>query len=301
MRLLFLYGPHRILQDPGPYVAFAGAAWTDRPTVQLLSPAIPCHYHVTDSKAESMLLRHLGAFRNAFKSLEAYYQAYKDDPSPPPLNPTIPYPNSFKIGNNMKKSFTYDNCMEEHNIFFGRIIDDSTPICIKFVTRYSEEGHNFLANHQLAPHLYAAERLPGGLYMVVMKDVSQRFISLFDFKLSHGSKLSDDTCDGFSNKVENCLKQFHQAGFVHGDIRDTNIMVTKPPENEDDIEQSFKDTTFLLVDFDYCGREEEEVRYPLTLNTSSVDRPQEAFGGALIKAAHDLVMLDYIWLPPRST
>ncbi|KDR79311.1 hypothetical protein GALMADRAFT_1233107 [Galerina marginata CBS 339.88] len=39
----------------GPYVAFAGAAWTDRPVVQMLSPAIPCHYHNTDIEMEGML------------------------------------------------------------------------------------------------------------------------------------------------------------------------------------------------------------------------------------------------------
>ncbi|PPQ97462.1 hypothetical protein CVT26_002810 [Gymnopilus dilepis] len=283
----------------GPYIAFAGAAWTDRPTVQMLSPAIPCHYHAMDMKAETMLLRHLGAFRNAFKSLEAYYRAYKEDLNPPPLNPTIPYPDSFKTDNNTRKFFAYDNRMEDRDIFFGRITGKDTPICIKFVTRYSAEGHKFLAAHGLAPHLYAAERLPGGLYMVVMEDVSRNFISLFEYKLSHGRKLSNTACDDFSEKVGECLKQFHQAGFVHGDIRDTNIMVTKPLEKDNAVEQSFKDATFLLVDFDYCGREEEGVRYPLTLNKSSVDRPQEAFGGGQIKAAHDLLMLDLIWLPPR--
>jgi hypothetical protein len=72
------------------------------------------------------------------------------------------------------------------------------------------------------------------------------------------------------------------------DIRDTNIMVKKTL-NQDWL-------SFLLVDFDSCG-EMKQVRYPLNLNTTTVQRPEGATGGAIIKAEHDLEMLDHIWDP----
>jgi hypothetical protein len=46
--------------------------------------------------------------------------------------------------------------------------------------RYCKEGHEFFAAKGLAPNLHAGERLPGGLYMVVMVDVSEEYVSLFD-------------------------------------------------------------------------------------------------------------------------
>ena len=58
----------------GPHIAFAGAIWSGKPNVQVLTTAIPCHYHSSDIKMRDRLLRHLGAFRNASKSLEQYYQ-----------------------------------------------------------------------------------------------------------------------------------------------------------------------------------------------------------------------------------
>ena len=62
--------------------------------------------------------------------------------------------------------------------FFGRM--DDTAICIKFVTRYCKAGHEFLAVNGFATKLHAFERLPGGLYMVVMDDVSDEYVSLFN-------------------------------------------------------------------------------------------------------------------------
>jgi len=46
------------------------------------------------------------------------------------------------------------------------------------------------------------------------------------------------------------LRQFHQAGFVHGDIRDTNIMVKTLIMNWG----GFSDGSFLVIDYDSCGK-----------------------------------------------
>ena len=90
------------------YIAFAGAAWTDRPVIQMLSPAIPCHYHNTDLNMEGMLLRHLGALQRAIHSLEAYYSKEISLPVPSPMrNPTHPYLTSFTSGDNSEKHFKY--------------------------------------------------------------------------------------------------------------------------------------------------------------------------------------------------
>ena len=231
-------------------------------------------------------MRHLGAFRCATDSLRTYYQQYNSNPPSLLLHAIHPYPTSFTSSDGAVKHFTYLFHMKGHNLFFGRM--DGTAICIKFVTSYCEEGHKFLASKHFAPKLHAIKRLPGGLYMVIMDDVSEEYVSLFDLIQGNVRLLSKEHLSSrnlLSENVRKCLEDFHQANFVHGDIRNTNLMVKK---------SSFGDGSFLMVDYDSCG-EIGQVRYPLNLNTKTVTRPAGAIGGAVIEAKHDLEMLDYIW------
>jgi hypothetical protein len=214
------------------------------PTVQMLSPAIPCHYQDTDIKMESMLVRHLEALRRTIHSLNTYYRDYKANPSSSLRNPTHPYPTSFTSRANSVNHFVY--------IFHTKGMDgvNGTAICIKFVTHYSKEGHEFLAAKGFAPKLHAVECLPGGLYMVVMDDVSED-ISLFNLVRDNPDLLTEEHLvarNCLSEEVGQCLRQFHQAGFVHGDIRDTNIMVKTMKRG------GFNDGSFLVVDYGSCGK-----------------------------------------------
>ena len=188
------------------------------------------------------------------------------------------------------KRFKYLSSMKGRNLFFGNIDDDDgAAICVKFVTRYCEQAHSFLAKRGFAPRLHAIERLPGGQFMVVMDDVSDYYISLFNFIQDNPILLSKDnegTRELFLQKVRNSLIQLHQAGLVHGDVRNTNIMVLKAI--------GLDDHSFLLVDYD-SGGEIRQVRYPLDLNSSTVKRPEGATGGAVVEVEHDLEMLNYVW------
>ena len=129
--------------------------------------------------------------------------------------------------------------------------------------------------------------------MVVMDDISENYESLFTFLKSNADYQSAEehleARNLLSDKVRARLVEFHQAGFVHGDLRDTNVMVRTLKRG------GFKDGSFQIVDFDSSGRMDDEVRYPFTLNTHDIWRPPGATGGALIEAGHDMAMLDHIW------
>ena len=58
-------------------------------------------------------------------------------------------------------------------VFFG--IEETTPICIKFVRRYSSEAHLFCASRGFAPKLKGFDKLAGGWYMVVMENISDDY------------------------------------------------------------------------------------------------------------------------------
>ena len=234
-----------------------------------------------------MLVRHIGTLRRAVDSLQSYYHDFNGNIVSPSHNAFHPYPTSFTTQDGVVKRFKYLSSMKGHNLFFGNIDDDGAVICVKFVTRYCEQAHRFLAE-QLAPRLHVVERLPGGQYMVVMDDVSSDYISLFNFIQDNPVLLSKDNegiHERFLETVRDCLIQLHQEGLVHGDVRNTNIMVNAT---------GLHDLSFLLVDYD-SGGEIRQVRYPLDLNTSTVKRPEGAMGGAIVEVEHDLEMLNYIW------
>jgi hypothetical protein len=167
--------------------------------------------------------------------------------------------------------------------------DDNTLICIKFVPCYCKEAHEFFAAKGFAPRLHTVERLPRGMYMVVMDDVSEEYVRLSTLIQDNPELLSEEHLESrnlLSSNLGLCLRQFHEAGFVHGDFRDTNIMVKTG---------GFSDGDFLVIDYDWSGKM-SQARYPLDVNTKTVWRPEGAVSGAIVEAEHDRGMLESIWV-----
>lgn len=82
--------------------------------------------------------------------------------------------------------------------------------------------------------------------------------------------------------IGNRLRTLHDRSMVHGDIRDSNIMIHR--DNR---------TKFMIIDFDWAGTL-GTVIYPPHVNYTEIRRPEDARDGLLIKAAHDQWMLSDI-------
>ncbi|KAG2737425.1 hypothetical protein P692DRAFT_20761819, partial [Suillus brevipes Sb2] len=162
-------------------------------------------------------------------------------------------------------------------VFFGTITDGEAEvaICIKFVSRYSRDAHMHCARSGVAPRLRGFERLPGGWYMVVM-DRLAGYDVLAD--------LSDDIYipRAVFNAIRDQLKALHAQQLVHGDIRDTNILLKANDR-----------TQYMIIDFDWAGVD-KSMRYPAFVNHRDIQRPDGARDGLPIEAAHDDDMLGYI-------
>jgi RIO-like serine/threonine protein kinase len=78
------------------------------------------------------------------------------------------------------------------------------------------------------------------------------------------------------------LRTLHDCKLVHGDIRDTNILLKKEDR-----------TKFMIIDFDWVGVE-DIVRYPAYVNYRDIERPHDVRDGLPIKAAHDDAMLGFL-------
>ncbi|KAG2029989.1 hypothetical protein BDR03DRAFT_879427 [Suillus americanus] len=271
----------------GPYLVFAGAVWTLRPAAQILSSPLAFNYHCTDTDSQMAAARHMAAFRKSVRALERYYEMLppESELADKLRHPILfPYPKSFKgLEDNRERGFEYTEQLEEEDgmpkrlIFFGTLSDGQAEagICIKFVRHYSRDAHLHCALSGVAPRLRGFEALPGGWYMVVMEKIVGYDV-LAD--LPDTERLPRSVFEDIGEQ----LKTLHARQLVHGDIRDTNIMVKKDDR-----------TKFMIIDFDWAGVE-EATRYPPYVNYSKIKRPEEARDGLPVKAAHDDAMLDVI-------
>jgi hypothetical protein len=266
----------------GAHIGFAGAAFTDRPNLQVLTPPIPLFFHNSDTKLRMTAARHLGALKKAIDRLGSYYEAVirqTDTVS----DHMFPHPTQyFSLQDHTERKFAYvldPNIppISEKLIFFGKT-DKNEDICIKFVRSYSKDVHLRLALMGCAPVLRGFETIPGGWFMVVM-DMLDGSYQRFDLLLP-GPELYES--------VMETVVSLHQKGFVHGDLRDTNIWV-----NGNCNERS--PSAFMLVDFDWSGVI-GQVRYPMNMYVGpDLRRPGGAFDGELILAEHDVAMVDIMF------
>ena len=156
-------------------------------------------------------------------------------------------------------------------------------VVIKFVQRYGEEAHSLLAGENLAPQLLyhgkigVLEGSPsyGHLRMVVMEYIDGE---TFDKAKQIPSNWVD--------QVRHALEVLHSHGYVFGDLRQPNIMVTR---NND----------IKLIDFDWAGTQQES-RYPLLISPN-LEWPAGVGVLSLMDASHDDDMLNRLIQSKQSS
>ncbi|KAF8797534.1 hypothetical protein BYT27DRAFT_7204326 [Phlegmacium glaucopus] len=116
----------------------------------------------------------------------------------------------------------------------------------------------------------------GHLYMVVMD-----YVDGMTADIAHLRKLLPPN---FLDQVKGILTRLHDHGYVFGDLRGPNIMVTK-------------DDKVMFIDFDWVGKD-GECRYPIIM-AQSINWPEGVRNGlGVMKKEHDLHML--LQLVPSS-
>jgi serine/threonine protein kinase len=136
-------------------------------------------------------------------------------------------------------------------LLFVASTTSGTLVVIKFTRRYCVELHALCAKLGRAPQLLAFERLPGGWFGIAMEYILTAK-PLRTIPKDHVKR------PRWQKELQDVLTLFHGENLVHGDLRDTNIIV------EDD-------ERVLLVDFDWGGRDGETVYPRWDLNSELKD------------------------------
>ena len=268
----------------GATLGFVHLALMDRTNIQVLEQPICLDCHHTDVKLRTMTAWYLGALRKAMDRLRHYYEfdlpqlethgsAIGSDTRQPC------YSLYHDLADSVERRIRYSSqLMPDKLIFFGE--SDGTKVCVKFATRYLRDIHIRCASIGIALPLRGFEALAGGWFMVVM----DRIDDVFEPLDTSESRLTNE----LHKLVLKKTTLLHQAGYVHGDLCDTNLMVRKDGQ-----------PGFMLVDFDWAGKI-GEVCYPMNVNTDpALGRSPGAYDGEIIKADHDMDMLRNIFVGLR--
>jgi serine/threonine protein kinase len=162
--------------------------------------------------------------------------------------------------------------------FLAKTLEASPrSIVIKFVERYGVEAHKLLEEMDAAPRLLyygkvgVSDEHPtyGHLRMVVME--------YLDGITANQAQMLDQLPSTFIEEVERILGQLHENGFVFGDLRGANIMVTR-------------NNKVKFLDFDWAGQAGVS-RYPLLLSQQIQWPDGVGEGLAVMEKQHDIDML----------
>ena len=133
--------------------------------------------------------------------------------------------------------------------------DTPQPVIVKFLKgiSYPEKFHRRCFENNIAPPLLA--HVSTELYtMVVMGKVEGTTLhSFLDEKKRRSDAAGIEKAKAVVASLENALSFFNHQTFVHGDFRDTNIVVTE-------------DGSVRIIDLDWACKESEGRCYPLELN-----------------------------------
>jgi hypothetical protein len=284
----------------GPHIGFAGCALTERSSMEVFS-LLPLTFHKTNDEAFEDLARHLAALEKALGALNRHYDEV-DARHPTSarsvasrsagtstrvlrsaaklcnsseISRMFPYPTTFQ---GQSPSFVYDAQMEQRHLFFSGRMEGDRRICIKFIRRYGDNVHAWCANEGFAPKLIGFRSLPGGWRMVVMDLLDESWKPLVFVSKPERS-------ESLKRKLAAAIERMHTMNMVHGDLRDTNIMVKREGQ----------EFLFMLVDFDWAGIG-GQVKYPRLINRMDISRPKGASDGLAILPEHDIAMLNQMFL-----
>jgi serine/threonine protein kinase len=208
-------------------------------------------------------------------------KALIEDKDDLPLSKTVfPYKTSFISLAGKLVNFKYSKRPFDDILLFRAETADNNALAIKYTRQYSLEAHILLSENGLAPKLHGFESIPGGWKMVVMEYIDESYQLL--------SEVEPMNREQFRDSIQHSVSLLHKYGFVHGDLRTSNILVSKSHSKA------------LIIDFDAAGKAGEVV-YPPNLNTADIKWPRSVRDGVSVTKEHDNYIFKSLFNSPNAT
>ncbi|KAG8906414.1 hypothetical protein FRB99_006916 [Tulasnella sp. 403] len=264
----------------GSIVGFAGSILTEALDMNVLGPMIPLFWHSTDTELRTLAAQMFGAFKQAVATLKAYYEAPDPIPFQDPRFPWVVEYHPLDRPADTRK-FRYIRRMAGDQLVYKcQDCDSGERIVVKFVQTYSKEVHLECVALGCAPKLYGFDAIACGWFIVVMELLD------LDDNWFLGVAFQGDEVRPIYEEVKKYVSALQARGYVHGDIRRSNVLVKSSKEQR---------VSVRLIDFDWAGKV-GEAKYPLLVNPDlgGIRKPTGVKGGGCITMEHDLAMVELL-------
>ncbi|KAG5649281.1 hypothetical protein H0H81_004858 [Sphagnurus paluster] len=220
-----------------------------------LTPTLSCLSDASDGDDRKKLYSAFTAALVLLACIQEYSARYVASPPPKIPENCHRYPAVTELrhyGSNGTVKFQikgFHTDRQSYRLLYLATTEDGQLILVKCTRHYCIELHHFCARRKLSPQILGFERLPSGWYAIAMEYfLPVAPLLAADGLQEHGRR--------WIAELRDLVESFHAAGFVHGDLRDANIIC--------DGEQAF------LIDFDWAGKA-REVSYPVDLENLNPD------------------------------
>lgn len=251
--------PTLLLAGGGPWMTILGGVFTDKIIVQRLTDLMWVGHSSTHEDGRVYrFAKVLSALRTSISQLKTYYnnihtQKHDLQLKSHEAHPRFfPHPTSFPIHNGTENmNFTYLCALEENVsscVTYKARTSAGAHVVVKFVSRYSAEVHEFLAEKGYAPKLLYVGPLPNAPERPSAQHVAPYGLSLGPMQMvvMEYVEASGSTPANARTQLEAVLTALHARGYVLGDLRRPNVLFNK----NDDVK---------LIDFDWAGRYDTSV------------------------------------------
>jgi serine/threonine protein kinase len=277
--------PTFLFANAGPWFAILGAVFTDKVIVQRLTDFIWVGMSPTLNEMNcDRVARIMNSLRMNVHKLRDYYRGLKviavgANEIHPRFFPSV---RAYRDAKGEVVDFKYIEPLELNSTcvtFLAQTLGDSPKsVVVKFVERYGADAHRILAKANLAPEL-----LYFGKIGVQDGDPSYGHLRMVVMQYIYGIKLDElqrhwheEFPATLKAQIQLALKHLHDNGFVFGDLRAPNIMITENGE-------------IKLIDFDWAGVHGKS-QYPLLLSPI-LEWPANVKGSSVMETWHDNDML----------
>lgn len=149
-------------------------------------------------------------------------------------------------------------------------------IVVKFTPRYNKAAHVLCAENDLAPPVlyYGKDVKLGQFHVVVMPYIDHQPLVAAELSLSSlhiRKKIFTD--------IQGAINLLHNKKYVFAVFRDPNILIINKQG----------DLQAVLIDFEWCGKEGEDI-YPLSTRRR-IGGPRGVHAGGLLGRQYDLIWL----------
>ena len=270
--------PTFLIAVGGPWLTIIGGVMTEYAIFQRLTDYIWLgSKSVSDESHHYRLARIMHALERGMDRLKSYYELWdRKDGAEVSLSfePSI---NAYLDQSGQLVKFKYISKTEANpacvTFLAKTLAEEPRQIVVKFVERYCPDAHALLAAACMAPALYYY-----GKAGVQDGDPSYSGFKMVITEYIERSAVYDDQAlpDSIIDRTKCVLQKLHDNGYVYGDLRRANILVTK--------EEQVK-----LVNFEMTGLDGKDC-YPLGISPL-VEWPDGVEGLSVMKIEHDFDML----------